>query len=182
MTPHFETVAAAAVRRQQLQIRYYTRSRDERTERIVSPQRLAHYRENWYFVAWCHRVDELRVFAIDAIEEATTLRTAARDVPASEVEQLIGSNFGMWSGKRHNWAQLLFTPLQARWIEAEIWHPEQRARYEPDGSYRLEVPYANTRELVMEILRYGADVKVLGPEELQQEVAARLLAAAQQYR
>jgi predicted DNA-binding transcriptional regulator YafY len=36
------------------------------------------------------------------------------------------------------------------------------------------VPYADSRELVMDILKYGPDVEVLGPLELREEVVARV--------
>ena len=45
----------------------------------------------------------------------------------------------------------------------------------------LTVPYSDPRELVLEILRHGPDVRVIEPTELQQEVAKRLRAAADQY-
>lgn len=65
------------------------------------------------------------------------------------------------------------TPQQARWAAAEEWHPAQRGRSEPDGSYVLEVPYSDPRELVMDILRYGPDVEVLSPPELREQVRVR---------
>ena len=37
------------------------------TEREVSPQRLVHYRDNWYLDAWCHLREDVRSFSIDAI-------------------------------------------------------------------------------------------------------------------
>jgi predicted DNA-binding transcriptional regulator YafY len=69
------------------------------------------------------------------------------------------------------WARLRFNPQRARWVALETWHPEQRGRMESDGSFVLEVPYADTRELLMDILKFGADVEVLGPESLRQVVA-----------
>ncbi len=69
------------------------------------------------------------------------------------------------------WASLKFTPERARWVANEQWHPEQRGRLEPDGSYVLEVPFADLRELLMDILKYGADVEVLGPEALRRRWA-----------
>ena len=65
------------------------------------------------------------------------------------------------------WATLKFTPEAARWVSAQNWHPKQRSRVEKDGSYVLELPYAEDRELVMEILKFGADVEVLGPRPAQ---------------
>jgi len=39
-------------------------------------------------------------------------------------------------------------PEAARWVSAQSWHPKQRARVEKDGSYVLEIPYAEDRELL----------------------------------
>ena len=51
---HFQLIGSALVRRKRLIIRYHARGTDEITEREVSPQRLMHYRDNWYLDAWCH--------------------------------------------------------------------------------------------------------------------------------
>ena len=72
-------------------------------------------------------------------------------------------------------------PEAARWVSAQSWHPKQRSRVEKDGSYVLELPYAEDRELVMEILKYGADVEVLSPDPLRKRVRDALRAAAKRY-
>ena len=69
---------------------------------------------------------------------------------------------------------LRFTPERARWVAAERWHPAQRGQFEPDGSYRLELPYADPRELVMDIQRHVPHVHVLGPEALRATVEKNL--------
>mgnify|MGYP002653938150 CR=1 FL=1 len=48
----FPTVAHAVMTRRRLRMRYWTRSRDSVTERVVSPQRLIFYRGNWYLDGW----------------------------------------------------------------------------------------------------------------------------------
>ena len=180
-SPHFETVARAAVKKRRLKIHYFTRSRNERSERTVSPQVLVHYKENWYLVAWCHKANGLRMFALDSIEEASPLTEGAKPVPKKLVEDLIGRDFGIYSGKERHWAKLLFTAKQAPWVRSETWHPDQKAETTEDGGYLLSVPYSDPRELLLEILRYGPDVRVLAPAELRREVAQRLRAAAAQY-
>jgi predicted DNA-binding transcriptional regulator YafY len=180
-SPHFETIARASVKRHRVKILYFTRSRNERSERIVSPQVLVHYKENWYLVAWCHKADGLRMFALDAIEEATFMSETAKTVPKKQVEEIIGRDFGIYSGKERHWAKLLFTAKQAPWVRSETWHPEQIGEMKDDGSYLLSVPYSDLREIILEIMRYGPEVRVLAPQKLQQEVAQRLRVAANQY-
>ena len=43
---------------------------------------------------------------------------------------------------------------------------------EQDGSYILEIPCSDTRELMADILRHGADVEVISPSSLRHEILA----------
>ncbi len=180
-TMHFSAIAAAVLKRTRLWIRHYNRKEDRETEREVSPQRLVHYRDNWYLDAWCHLRNDLRSFAVDAIRDVALRDARAKEIPAAELDEHLGAGYGIFAGKDVQWATLKFTPEAARWVSAQQWHPKQRVRVEKDGSYFLEVPYSEDRELVMEILKFGADVEVLSPPELRKRVREALVAAAKGY-
>lgn len=174
--PHFEAVASALLQRRRLVIGYHSRSRGSSDERVVSPQRLAHYRDNWYLDAWCHRRDALRSFAVDAIHTTRILDQHARDIPDAELDAELGAGYGIFAGAQVQWATLRFSPDRARWVAAETWHPEQHGRYDGEGRWLLTLPYADPRELVMDILRHVPEVEVLAPAELEEEVRRRLKA------
>lgn len=167
---HFERVGSALLRRKQLHITYLSKGKAELTEREVSPQRLVHYRENWYLDAWCHMRNELRNFAVDSIQRVEVLEKAARTVSKRSVEEVLGPGYGIFTGIKVQSARLAFTPLRARWVASEQWHPKQKGYFDDAGRYILELPYADHRELIMDILKYGADVEVLAPESLRQLV------------
>lgn len=167
---HFGTIATALFKRRKLRIGHFNRSSGETTERTVSPQRLAHYRENWYLDAWCELREAIRSFAVDAVQTAELLDESAIDLPDDELDRHFASGYGIFSGHRVAWAVLRFSPDRARWVGQEIWHPEQRGRFEEDGSYRLEIPYSDERELLMDILRHGAGVEVLAPSGLRKQL------------
>ena len=177
----FSVIAAALLKRSRLFIRHYNRNEDRVTEREVSPQRLVHYRDNWYLDSYCHLREDLRSFAVDAIHNAVMQDTRAKEVPKSELDEHLGSGYGIFAGRRVEWATLKFSPRAARWVSAQRWHPDERHRVEKDGSYVLEIPYADDRELVTEILRHGPDVEVLAPAALRQRVAQTLTQAARRY-
>ncbi len=179
--PHFERVASAVLNRQRLHIAYVSRGSNERTEREISPQRLVHYRENWYCDAWCHLRDDLRSFAVDAIQSAEPVDRKAKNVPERDLDEVLASGYGIFSGRKTTWAKLRFTPERARWVAAEAWHPQQKSRFEADGSYLLEVPYSDHRELAMDILRHGPHVEVLEPASLRAAVKEQLAAALSRY-
>jgi predicted DNA-binding transcriptional regulator YafY len=178
---HFERVSAALLSRRRLQLRYLTRGRGEVTEREVSPQRLVHYRNTWYLDAWCHRVDALRRFALDAVEQAQVLDTKARAVAMKRVEEAMDGGYGIYAGGEPRWAVLLFNAQAAQWASREEWHPEQQGRWLGDGSYEMRLPYVDDTELVMDVLRQGEQVRVVSPPELVRAVKQRLQAAAAMY-
>ena len=92
------------------------------------------------------------------------------------------AGYGIFAGKKVTWAKLRFSPLAARWVASQDWHPKQKGAFDKDGSYCLSIPYANDRELVMDILKYGPDVEVLEPAALRKRVAGQLAAAVKLYR
>jgi predicted DNA-binding transcriptional regulator YafY len=177
----FEMAANALLNRKRLFIRYRGRVNDEDTERVVSPQRLVHYRDNWYLDAWCHMRDGLRSFSMDCVRDAEMRAGDALDVPAADLDAALGDSYGIFSGREVAWAKLRFSPVAARWVAAETWHPRQKSSLERDGSYTLELPYSDDRELLRDILKFGPDVEVLAPESLRLKVKAALEAAAAQY-
>ena len=69
---------------------------------------------------------------------------------------------------------LRFSPAAARWVADEEWHPEQRGQFDKDGYYRLEVPYSQPTELLMDVLRHSHHVEVLEPAELRAAIEAKL--------
>ncbi|MRD47440.1 WYL domain-containing protein [Caenimonas koreensis DSM 17982] len=171
----FEQAAHATMARKRLAIHHMNRQTGETQEREISPQRLVHYRDNWYVDAWCHLRDDLRSFSIDAISAMRVLEEQAKEVDPKAIDDRLGASYGIFGGKPKAWATLKFTPQRARWVKGERWHPMQESRVEADGSYVLSVPYADDRELVGDILRFGADVQVLGPLTLKRKVSKVLL-------
>ena len=177
----FKTIASATLARKRLRIIHVNRERNEQLEREVSPQQLVHYRDNWYLDAWCHKRNALRSFGIDAIEHSEMLDSQAQEVATEDIKSELGSSYGIFGGQPTAVARLKFTPQRARWVSREQWHPDQRSWHEPDGSFILEVPYSDDRELVGDILRSGDGVMVLEPPELRARVQKTLLVAAMRY-
>jgi predicted DNA-binding transcriptional regulator YafY len=178
---HFGALATALLSRRRLRIRHHRRREGDTLEREVSPQRLVHYRDNWYLDCFCHKRQALRTFAVDAIEDATVLDKLAKDVSEDSLDRHFASGYGIFAGVDTQEAVLLFNPTRARWVSRETWHPKQDGKLQLDGSYLLKFPYSREPELVMDVLKHGADVQVLAPESLRKAVAAEHTSAAKLY-
>jgi len=122
----FELVAKATVDRKQIEIVHLNRQSGESIKRIISPQQLIHYRDNWYVDAWCHLRGGIRSFSIDAIEGAMLLEQDAKDIDREQLLKQMQSGYGIFGGQAKAWAELKFTPERARWVQHEEWHPEQK--------------------------------------------------------
>lgn len=178
---HFELISHTVLTRKRLRVRHYSRQRDDITERELSPQRLVHYRDNWYLDAWCHLRQALRTFALDTLEQAELIDKNAKHITDKALDAELGAGYGIFAGTDTECARLRFTPERARWIVKESWHPEQTGHFDDAGYYLLEVPYSDDRELIMDILKFGLGVEVLAPAKLRKKVAESLKAALKQY-
>jgi predicted DNA-binding transcriptional regulator YafY len=167
--------------RKRLLIVYHGRTNDKTTERTISPQRIVHYRDNWYLDAWDHAKKDLRSFSLDRIQQARMLGEPAKDIPDDKLNAHFASSYGIFAGKPKQKAVLRFSPERSRWVADEVWHPKQKGRYD-DGHYVLEVPYADSRELVMDILKHGPEVEVIAPESLRMEIVNLLTKALKRQR
>jgi proteasome accessory factor C len=178
----FQTVAAATLQRKKIWIEYHARGTDQRSERTLSPQRVTHYREAWYLDAWDEDKSALRSFAVDRIRRVTVLGAQAHDVADAALDAHYASSYGIFGGPADKLAVLLFSAERARWVADEVWHPSQQGTRLADGRYELRIPYGDPRELVMDVLRHGAHVTVLGPASLIDAVRSELGKALQLYR
>ena len=179
----FRTAADAVLRRRRMRFLYKSRSRpgDPERARDVSPQRLVHYRDNWYLDGWCHEQSALRIFALDQMREPSITDETAHEVDVAELDRVLKSGYGIFAGKASAVAVLRFTPERAQWVSKEQWHPAQEGRLLEDGAYELRLPYSRPEELVMDVLKHGPHVEVIEPAELREQVAKLLAAASARY-
>jgi predicted DNA-binding transcriptional regulator YafY len=179
---HFEVVSSALLAGKRLEVVHYNRKRDEETARELSPQRLIFYRDNWYLDAWCHLRKGVRSFSVETLRKVIPLDKKARNVAEKTLNETLASGYGIFGGQDTQTAKLRFTRERARWVATETWHPRQRGRFEADGSYLLEFPYSDDRELIMDILRHGSAVEVISPPPLRKRIREQADEILRQYR
>jgi predicted DNA-binding transcriptional regulator YafY len=177
----FRAVAGALADSQRIAFEYRGRARDAATRRSVSPLRLTWYKSNWYLDAWCHLRGDLRSFSLDRIAAPMRVNEAAQVIDDATQTRHYASAYGIFAGLARREAVLRFSADAARWVADERWHSAQRGHFTLDGGYELAVPYGNPTELVMDILKYGAEVEVVAPDDLRALVKTRLAAALARY-
>jgi predicted DNA-binding transcriptional regulator YafY len=102
------------------------------------------------------------------------------DIPDARLDGHFASAYGIFAGIPKHRALLRFSGESARWVADEIWHPDQTG-HSNDGHYFLEIPYADSRELVHDILKHGPDVTVIAPVSLRDQVGKCLKESLRNY-
>jgi predicted DNA-binding transcriptional regulator YafY len=156
-----------------LNIEYETRSRGgDVSQRVVRPYALIPYVRSWQLVAYCEWREKILIFKVDRILRAD-LCPEHYTIPADfRLEDYMGSGWGMMrgNGADPSAVTLRFERDAGRRVAEEYWHASQRFEDLPDGRVLLRLRVGITPEFVHWILYYGAEVEVLEPEGLREEV------------
>ncbi len=174
-------IAESVLHLKKVQITYLALHSSSETTRIISPQTLLRYNDNWYVDAWCHKRDDLRTFSINRIAKATLLKEKAITVSQKILKHHFADAYGIFSGKAEHIAEIKFTDRAAKAVAQEIWHPRQQRELKEDGSYILRIPYLESSELIMDIMRWGPMSEVIKPKTLRNEIKEKLKNTFEKY-
>ncbi len=166
----FKEIAKATLAERQLEIDFINRKTQQKTTRIISPQRLVHYKDNWYLDCYCHYRQAQRTFSIDGMSRVKQRHQAAEIIAPNEIDKVTQSSYGIFSGQAHQTAILHFQPPVSFWIAKETWHPNQQSRWLENDILELQIPYKNQEELLADIMRYSDKVIVKSPASLRQSI------------
>lgn len=164
----------AAVRRiEQVNIRYWTASRDEVTERTITPRRIFSDHGDWYVAADDQRSGERRTFRVDRIEALTA--TGRFDEPEGEPAGTAAGPDWFADGGLPQ-ITLRLQPA-ARWVAER--YPVDAVSTDGGGVTTATFPVASHPWLERMLLRLGPDAAVVAPDDwkaLAAETANRVLA------
>ncbi|MFT3855763.1 MAG: WYL domain-containing protein [Ilumatobacteraceae bacterium] len=152
--PATADVVAAANVGARLRVRYWSASRDETSERVVTPRTVFADRGHWYVIADDHRSGQQRTFRLDRFESWE--RTGETDPP--QVVAAPGPD---------DWFQDADLPVAvvrlagpARWVAERY---PVRSRREVDGALEVELPITSELWLRALLLRLGSHAEVVAP-------------------
>jgi predicted DNA-binding transcriptional regulator YafY len=166
----FRQTAFALLKRRLIRFAYKSPATDKLTQRTVEPHHLQHYMASWVLTAWCRHRRDWRKFYLSRMTDLQVLAQDFEPRPESQWRPLLDGTFGLFQGGPAVPVTLRFCPFRARWIKQQQWHPDQCLTEQPDGCLDMTLPVTDFREIKMQILQFGADVEVISPEALKQEV------------
>lgn len=171
-----DAVTAALGSGHQLRIAYLVASRDEQTERTVDPLRLITEGGHSYLEAWCHRVEDVRLFRLDRVVEASVLEVAAEEHTDLSRRDL---SAGIYQPAPDDLLAVLDVSATASWVTELM--PVEASTELPDGSQRIAVRVGDPAWLRRLVLRAGGEVRVVEPATLAHEVTSHASSALAAY-
>lgn len=171
----FEALLRAIREGRQLEIVYWTASRNETCRRIVNPYHLASVDGDWYLIAYCHRREEVLMFAPPRIRELRETGEMFERPADFRINEYLDAGFRKVRGSGPaKTVRLRFAPHVARYVTEKRWHPTQKQRRHADGTLTLTIRVNHLLEVKRWVLSFGSDCEVLGPAELQAEIGAEI--------
>ncbi|SNQ48669.1 Protein PafC [Frankia canadensis] len=178
---HDEVLAAvqrSLRERRRVHLRYLVWSRDELTERDVDPMRVLVREGRWYLEGWCHRAEAVRLFRLDRIDGPDGVRLL--DVPAAPPPEAVSrdTSDGIYHPAPGDVRVVLELSSPARWVAD--YYPVTQVRELSAGRLEVTLHARETSWLHRLVLGLGADVRVVEPRALAEDVhalARRALAA-----
>ncbi len=167
----FRQLVRAVRERHQLELVYWSASRDQMCRRVVDPYHLTSVQGDWYLVGFCHLREDVRMFAPARIQWLK--ETGERfDRPADFcINRYLDGSFRTMRGDAHgHHVRLRFTAEAARWVREKEWHPSQRIHERKDGSIELTLTVTHLLEVQRWVMGYGCQCEVLEPAELREAV------------
>jgi proteasome accessory factor C len=165
-------------RKRALHLHYYVPTRDERTERTVDPMRLLLVDGRWYLEAWCRRVEGVRLFRLDRVDDVVVLDERAAPPPQAHERDV---DHGIYQPEPDSPAVRLRLARHARWV-ADYYPVDSVAPVDdPPGGLAVTVRTADLAWARRLVASLGGAAQVDEPAALAAEVAADAQAALSRY-
>jgi predicted DNA-binding transcriptional regulator YafY len=171
----YESCLYAVIHDRKLRIHYQSAHSGEKTERTISPLHLLLYLGNWHLIAHCHTRDELRDFVLSRILEIDILADKVEErTKRDDIKEIIEGHYGIFLQGEERMVSLRFTGKSAAMVRKQVWFPGQKITAQGEDSVVLQFPVSDFRELIGDILRFGAEADVLEPAELRDQIRATI--------
>ena len=157
---------------------------EEISQRIAGRYALKEVKNRWYIMARDNKDDRIKSFALDRL---TNLFITNRKYKLSEsynIEESFRYCFGIISPDDMEPQEIIlsFDPFQGKYIKSLPLHNTQEILIDSDKEFQIKLKLCVTHDLIMELLSFGDNMKVLQPKSLIKEVKTAHQNAFKQYK
>ncbi len=135
-----------------------------------------------YAIGYSDSPGALRTYKLERILRAELGEETFAVPPDFDGPALLERAWGVMYGEEEMvTVRLRFSPRVARRVKETVWHPSQRITDLPDGGVEWEAQIGESLEIIPWIRGWGADVEVVEPKELREQIRAEARRLARLY-
>ena len=134
-----------------------------------------------YLIGWDETRAAIRTFKLERIEAVALTADRFEAPPEGTIEETFAAAWDIIADQPVIDVELRFSPAVAGRVRETRWHPSERVEPRDDGSLTWRARVSGTLEIRSWILGWGADVTVVGPPELRDEIAGIVRQAGTNY-
>ncbi len=146
---------------------------DFSTQREVYPIAVKESQQRWYLIAYEKSSQTVKTFGLDRISYLKISQTIFKPI-AYNVKKEFKHAFGIETYADIQKIILQFMNKQGNYIKTFPLHDSQRIIDENKDAITIEITIHTTNDIIMELLKYDANVKIISPISLQNEFKKRI--------
>ncbi len=168
----------------QAEVQYRRPNADRPTKLVIAPWWFepAVWSDAFYLIGGLLRGDSYEpiTLKLDRIQSVQPLTTGFQRPPGQQITAYLEKTWGIWVGEGVQ-VRLRFHNRQFDRLKETRWHPTQKLTVAEDGFILWEAFISEPQEMLPWIRGWGADVEVLEPPNIRQQIAAEAEATARMY-
>ncbi len=156
---------------------------DEVTNRLMEPFALKEFRNRWYLIGNDVRKNQIRIFALDRMRDLEISKQTFVQNKTFDVNEYFQDCFGIISPDRLKVEEVIlsFSPNKGKYIKSLPLHHSQKVLTDNQQEVLIKLKLVVSFDFVMELMSHSADVKVIQPQSLIDEITGAYQKALKQY-
>ena len=169
---HFATLLESIINRHPVVVRYKPYFQPEPEELRIHPYYLKQFNSRWFLFAAAEGRDGIINLALDRILSIRQWRHAYREAEVN-FHAYFNDMLGVSRNSDMAIEQIILRVSNQRYpyVETKPFSEKQRIIKHDEHTHTITFPMRVNRELVAELLSFGADIEVLQPQHLRQQIA-----------
>jgi proteasome accessory factor B len=141
------------------------------------------FKNRWYVIAKDLKDGNVKTFALDRLTNFEITNRKFEYLKDYNIEENYRYCFGIINPNNEEPQNILlsFDPFQGKYIKSLPLHETQQIVIDNEEELQIKLKLCVTQDLVMELLSFGDDLKVLNPKSLADEIKKAHHQAFKQY-
>lgn len=183
-TKNLNTILSFIKNRNRIGIIYQQYYEKESTYRVIEPYALKEFKQRWYVIANDVTENIIKTFALDRIDDKIVPTNTRFTTNAFNPSSYFDASFGIVKdeGKEAEEIIISCSAFQGKYFKSLPLHKSQKIIVDNEKEFKFSITVQVTYDLLIELLSYGANIKVHSPQSVINELTNHYKNALKRYK